>query len=53
MWMSRRARRGLFERVIIAIYDGGERASKRPLFTADERLALAAEAVAPVAQYHR
>lgn len=37
---------GLFERVIIAIYDGGERASKRPLFTADERFALAAEAVA-------
>lgn len=39
---------GLFERVIIAIYDGGERASKRPLFSADERLAMAAEAVAPV-----
>ena len=39
---------GLFDRVIIAIYDGGERASKRPLFSADERLALAEEAVAPV-----
>jgi pantetheine-phosphate adenylyltransferase len=39
---------GLFERVIIAIYDGGERASKRPLFTAEERLALAADAVSSV-----
>jgi pantetheine-phosphate adenylyltransferase len=39
---------GLFEHVIIAAYDGGERASKRPLFTAEERLALAAEAVAHV-----
>lgn len=39
---------GLFERVIIGVYDGGERASKRPLFTADERLTLAAAAVAHV-----
>jgi pantetheine-phosphate adenylyltransferase len=39
---------GLFERVIIAIYDGGERASKRPLFSAEERLALAADAVTSV-----
>lgn len=39
---------GLFEGVIIAIYDGGERASKRPLFSAEERLELAADAVASV-----
>jgi pantetheine-phosphate adenylyltransferase len=39
---------GLFERVIIAIYDGGERTSKRPLFSAEERLALAADAVSAV-----
>jgi pantetheine-phosphate adenylyltransferase len=39
---------GLFEHVIIAIYDGGERANKRPLFSAEERLALAAAAVASV-----
>lgn len=38
---------GLFERVIIAVYDGGERASKRPLFTAEERVAMAAAAVTP------
>ncbi len=39
---------GLFEHVIIAIYDGGERATKRPLFSAEERLALAADAVSAV-----
>lgn len=39
---------GLFERVIIAVYDSGDRARKQPLFTADERARLAADALANV-----
>ena len=40
---SRAAR--LFERVIVAIYDGGEKASKKPLFPAKERVMFAHDAL--------
>jgi pantetheine-phosphate adenylyltransferase len=33
----------VFEKIIIAVYDGGEKATKRPLFTAKERVAFARE----------
>ncbi len=33
----------VFEKIIIAVYDGGEKATKRPLFTAQERVAFARE----------
>ena len=36
---SRAAR--VFEKIIVAVYDGGEKASKKPLFTATERVAFA------------
>ncbi len=36
----------LFDRVIIAVNDGGDRARKQALFTADERVRLVAESVA-------
>ncbi len=35
----------VFERVIVAVYDGGERASKRPLFSGEERVSLARESL--------
>ncbi|HLT20059.1 MAG TPA: pantetheine-phosphate adenylyltransferase [Thermomicrobiales bacterium] len=35
----------LFDEVIVAIYDGGEHAPKRPLFSADERVRLAQESL--------
>jgi len=36
----------LFDRLIIAVNDGGDRARKQSLFSADERVRLAAESVA-------
>ncbi|MGI8690116.1 MAG: pantetheine-phosphate adenylyltransferase [Thermomicrobiales bacterium] len=36
----------LFDKVIIGVNDAGDRSSKKPLFTADERVVLAAEALA-------
>jgi len=45
--VARRAAR-LFERVILGVNDAGDRSSKRSLFTADERVQLAAEALADV-----
>lgn len=35
----------VFERVIVAIYDGGEKASKKPLFTAQERIVFARDSL--------
>jgi pantetheine-phosphate adenylyltransferase len=35
----------LCDRLIVAVYDGGERAVKRGLFSADERVAMAREAL--------
>ncbi len=39
---------GLFERVIIGVYDSGDRSRKQPLFSVEERTQLAAEALAHV-----
>jgi len=36
----------LFDKVIIGVNDAGDRSCKKPLFTADERVVLAAEALA-------
>jgi pantetheine-phosphate adenylyltransferase len=38
----------LFDRMIIAIYDGGERGAKSPLFGIDERVAMARESLCHV-----
>ena len=38
----------LFDRVILGVNDAGDRSSKRPLFSADERVALAGTALAHV-----
>lgn len=38
----------LFEKVIIGVNDAGDRSSKRPLFSADERVQLAADALVHV-----
>jgi len=35
----------LFDELIVAIYDGGEHSSKRPLFSAEERVRLARESL--------
>jgi pantetheine-phosphate adenylyltransferase len=35
----------LFDEMIVAIYDGGEHASKRPLFSAKERIELAQQSL--------
>lgn len=40
--LARRSAR-LFDRLIVAVYDGGERAAKRGLFSGAERVALARE----------
>lgn len=42
--LARRAAR-LFDRLIVAVYDGGEKGAKRSLFDASERVALAREAL--------
>ncbi len=39
---------GLFERVIIGVYDSGDRSRKQPLFSVEERTQLATEALAHV-----
>jgi pantetheine-phosphate adenylyltransferase len=36
----------LFDRLIVAVYDGGEKAPKRSLFDADERVAMARRCLA-------
>jgi pantetheine-phosphate adenylyltransferase len=38
--LAQRAAR-LFDRLIVAVYSGGDRSPKRPLFTTDERVAMA------------
>jgi pantetheine-phosphate adenylyltransferase len=43
--LARRAAR-LFDRLVVAVYDGGGRAVKRGLFTAEERVTLARECLA-------
>lgn len=42
--IAKRASR-VFEKVIVAIYDGGENAPKKPLFSADQRVAFARESL--------
>jgi pantetheine-phosphate adenylyltransferase len=43
--LARRASR-LFDRLIVAVYSGGERNPKRPLFTVDERVEMARRTLA-------
>lgn len=43
---SRAAR--VFERVIVAVYDGGENAPKKPLFSANERVEFARESLCQI-----
>lgn len=42
--LARRASR-LFDRLIVAVYSGGDRSPKRPLFNTDERVAMARESL--------
>lgn len=46
--LAKRAAR-LFDRLIVAVYSGGDRAPKRPLFTTDERVAMAQVSLSDIA----
>jgi pantetheine-phosphate adenylyltransferase len=45
--LAKRAAR-LFDRLIVAVYSGGDRSPKRPLFTTEERVALARQSLAEI-----
>ncbi|HEX5164631.1 MAG TPA: pantetheine-phosphate adenylyltransferase [Thermomicrobiales bacterium] len=45
--LAKRAAR-LFDRLIVAVYSGGDRAPKRPLFTTEERVAMARQSLSDI-----